>query len=41
MTHSNIKKYAHQFLPAMQEARRFFHQNPELAHEEYETQKYV
>ncbi|WZU00684.1 hypothetical protein MGH68_14260 [Erysipelothrix sp. D19-032] len=29
------------FYPAMQEARRFFHQNPELAHEEYETQKYV
>lgn len=36
-----IKQLAKQYLPQMQKARRHFHENPELAHEEFETQAYV
>lgn len=37
----SIKVLAKKYLPEMQKARRQFHENPELAHEEFETQAYV
>ncbi len=36
-----IQALAHKNLQKMIDARRFIHENPELAHEEFETQKYV
>ncbi|QIK69039.1 amidohydrolase [Erysipelothrix sp. HDW6C] len=36
-----IQQLAKQYLPEMVAARRHFHQNPELANEEFETQRYV
>lgn len=38
---TNIKTLAKQYLPEMVSARRHFHENPELGHEEFQTQAYV